>query len=387
MDDPAPTGPAPAETPAADLPEVLLDPDGPAVQARLAGRIRLQAHASGELGSTLYAELLGRAADDVADGGPCWAVLEPFADADEGAAVPLRFMAAVHRLVLRRQAPELALHYPSVGGEAGLHGAWDAFVAAVRTNVDLLRELTALPCQTNEVGRSAALAPGLLWAQARHDLPIDHLEVGASAGLNLRWDAFRYATARGGVAWGDPDSPVDLRGHWEVPPTGLPATAEVVRRRGCDPMPGDVGDQATRETLTASVWADQPERMDRLRGAMALAARIPAPVDAEHAGTWLPRVLADRPADAVTVVTHSVVWRYLEPAERDRVTAALQSHGAEATARNPLVWLRLEPRPPLFTHDGTAYPITATTWPGGHTVELGTAQAHGQEVRWHGTPG
>lgn len=329
----------------------------------------------------MYAQLLGMVADDVQEGGACWAVLRHHAHEPDGQAVPLRFMAAVHRLVLRRMAPALALHYPSVGGTAPPTAAWPAFRRTVAEHVDLLAALTALPCQTNEVGRSAALAPALLWVQRTLGQPLTHYEIGASAGLNLRWDRFRYGTADGSTTWGDPASPVDLTGHWVVPPTDLPVAAHVVGRRGCDPNPLDPADPAAREGLTASVWADQHDRHQRLRGALQLAAAVPAPVDRAPAGSWLPPRLADRPA-GVTAVTHSVVWRYLSEGERLQVSSALADHGGEATPDRAIAWIRLEPVPPATTYDGTPYPVTVTTWPGGITTVVGRAQAHGQEVTW-----
>src|SRR5688500_15637217 len=70
-------------------------------------------HCAG-LGSELYARLLAAAAADCASGGPTWQVLQPVATHDWQAAVALRFMAAVHRLVLEGRAPQLAAFYPSV---------------------------------------------------------------------------------------------------------------------------------------------------------------------------------------------------------------------------------------------------------------------------------
>ena len=104
-----------------------------------------------------------------------------------------------------------------------------------------------------------------------------------------------------------------------------------------------------------------------------------------HSGHWLADVLPDRP-DGLTVVSHSVVWRYVPTDEQDAVIRLLDDVGGSATASSPLVWLRLEPRPPAMVYDGTPYPLLATTWPGGETVELGVAQAHGQDLRWSPRP-
>jgi hypothetical protein len=359
-----------------------LDPTDEADRGRLVARLRSQGRSAAGLGSPLYAHLLPLVADDVAAGGPCWAVLRTVAREPDAAAVPLRFLAAVHRLVLRRLAPALALHYASVGGTAPADGAWPPFRDAVEQHRDLLADLVALPCQTNEVGRSAALAPGLLHLQARHRLPLVHLELGASAGLNLRWDRFRYATADGGVAWGDPASPVDLSGHWLAMDPDLPPAADVVERRGCDPAPIDTADPAGREALTASVWPDQHARHQRLRGALALAAELPVVVDAQGAGDWLPERLDARPDGTTAVVTHSVVWRYIPAEEQVKIRGIMTDTGSAATPTRRLAWMHLEPQPPATTYDGDPYPITVTEWPGGATRVLGTAQAHGQDVVW-----
>src|SRR5437763_1647753 len=76
------------------------------------------------------AELLSRAADDVEAGGPCWEALAGHERDPIGSVLALRFVAAVHRLVLRGAVPALAQHYPSAGGEAG-GDAWPDFRAAV----------------------------------------------------------------------------------------------------------------------------------------------------------------------------------------------------------------------------------------------------------------
>lgn len=353
---------------------------------RLVSRLRSQAESATTLGSPLYAHLLGHVAQDVADHGVCWQVLAHHAHQPDGMALPLRFMAGVHRLVLRRQAPALAQHYASVGGTAGVAGAWPVFRDTVEANVEQLVDLTALGCQTNEVGRSAALGPALLWLSGHHGLPLHHMEIGTSAGLNLRFDHFRYGTHDGTATWGPPGSPVDLTGHWDVAPRGLPETVEVVGRTGCDPQPLDPDDPADRETLTASVWADMPARHARLKGALDLARRVSATIEQATAGEWLARRLPQRPDGAVTVVAHSVVWRYIPEQERQQVQDLLAAHGADATRTSPLVWLRLEPRPPRMTYDGNPYPVLATTWPGGQTLELGQAHAHGQALRWDAPP-
>ncbi|MEE8602175.1 DUF2332 domain-containing protein [Euzebya tangerina] len=349
---------------------------------RWQARLGAQAHSAWQLGSSLYADLLARVGDDLGVRGPCFTVMEPYLHQASSSALGLRFLAAVHRIVLRRQAPALALHYPSVGGSAPVEGAWRPFRNAVEEHRTVLTDLTARTCQTNEVGRSAALAVGLLWLAHTYELPLHHREIGASAGLNLQWDAFTYGTADRSVTWGPADSAVDLTGHWEVPPPTIPRVVEVASRAGCDPRPGDPTTPETREDLTASVWPDQRARHARLKGALALASERPVRVDQAGAGEWLLDVLAERPP-GVTVVTHSVVWRYIPEREREVIVQLLEDHGRDADEQHPIAWLRLEPTPPKMVYDGRPYPLTVTTWPGGTTRVLGHAQAHGQGFRWN----
>src|ERR1700694_1373201 len=88
----------------------------PAPREVLAGWLRLQAQGCADLGSPFYASLLESAANDLHAEGAVWDVLAGFETESEWSAVSLRLMGAVHRLVLQELLPQLAAHYPSVGG-------------------------------------------------------------------------------------------------------------------------------------------------------------------------------------------------------------------------------------------------------------------------------
>ena len=60
------------------------------------------------LGAPTYADL-ARCVAEWSDDEPLASLLAPYADARVGDMVPLRLLAAVHRLALAREAPELAL--------------------------------------------------------------------------------------------------------------------------------------------------------------------------------------------------------------------------------------------------------------------------------------
>ena len=342
---------------------------------RAAFLLRDQASYCAAMGSPLYARLLERAADDAEAGGPVFELLAPFdAPSLRADALALRLMAAVHRLVLIGKAPQLALYYPTAGGSAGPEGAWDAFRALVAEEAKHLASLVALPCQTNEVGRCAALAFGFLELAAVHGRPLRLLAIGASAGLNLRFDRFRYGG--GGVSWGPAESPVDLSGLWLEAPPHLPGELAVVERSGCDPRPVDATTPEGRLQLESSLWADQVVRLERLRAAFEVATREPASLERASVEEWLPRGL-DKPRRGVTsVVYHAIVYEYFTDAVRRGFHEALDRAGAAATADAPLAWLRFEATPAT-----RGYAVTLTTWPGGEERVMATAGAHGSDVR------
>jgi hypothetical protein len=337
--------------------------------------LRHQGDECGKLGSTLYAQVLGGVLDDLAAGGVCAAILLPRAGDHVSTALPLRFLGAVHRQVLDGRAPALAAHYPSVGGTPGQSLVAD-FLATVADLRPEIEERIEYGVQTNEVGRAAVLVGGYAEVARRSGLPLRVLEVGASAGLNLRWDRFWYDT--GASTFGDPASGVRFEGWWEGSPASRPdlATgAEVAVREGCDRNPLDATSEDGRNTLRSYVWPDQRERFARLDAALAVAAELPASVVAADVGEWVEGHLAEPVPGLATVVVHSIVWQYLSRASRDRMRAALRRAGARARASSPVAWLRMEPAGPLAD-------LRLTWWPGGGEEVLGFGGYHGRPVRW-----
>src|SRR5260370_8358285 len=81
----------------------------------VARRLLKQADWCERLGSSLYSTLLRHAAEDVRAGGVCCAVLHDHHDDPPDSALGLRFLGAVHRLVLEEKAPQVAACYPSAG--------------------------------------------------------------------------------------------------------------------------------------------------------------------------------------------------------------------------------------------------------------------------------
>lgn len=344
-------------------------------RAHVGGLFREQADGCRGLGSPLYAHLLSRAADDIEAGGPAWGLLRAHAGDPPGSALALRFMGAVHRLVLRGLAPDLAGNYPSAGGRRPVEDAWPSFRAAILDHSALLREEITRPVQTNEVGRCAALVGGFLVVARETSLPLRVLEIGSSAGLNLRWDRFSYEAR--GATWGPRSSPVRLCSFntQRLPPFDV--AARVTARRGCDTNPLDAASPEDRLTLTSFVWGDQLGRLRLLRSALEVAATVPAPVDRADATQWLERQLGEDCSGAATVVFHSIVAQYLPDAGRIRLEGLLEAAGRRASPRAPLAWLRMEPA-------GDHADVHLTTWPGRVESLVAHSGYHGAGVEWLG---
>jgi len=326
-----------------------------------------------KLDSQLYSELLCEAAADVRALGVCWKVLHDHHDDPPGSALALRFLGAVHRLALEGNAPELAACYPSMGGDADCAGLWSRFHAVVDQHAAALRDLVHFPVQTNEVGRCAALLGGFLDVVHRTGLPLRLLEVGAAAGLILRWDQYHYEA--GDEGWGDPGSPVRISGAFVDAHPRFDVTAKIIERRGCDASPIDPGTEEGKLALQAYMWPDQVERFRRLAAAIDVARRVPAQIDKANAADWVETALATRVHGVATVVYHSIVWQYLPSEDRARLERTMATTGQAATVDNPLAWLRFEP-------GRDAAEVHLRLWPGGEDRLLARSGFHGKPVHW-----
>ncbi|HEV2027257.1 MAG TPA: DUF2332 domain-containing protein [Candidatus Dormibacteraeota bacterium] len=338
----------------------------------LAVRLRFQAQGCAELGSPFYGSLLESAAADLEAGGAVLDVLAGFESEPEWSALALRLMGAVHRLVLQGRLAQLEPHYPSVGGDGDAAAAWPTFRDALREHRPEIRRLIGRGCQTNEVGRSAALLGGFLEVAHRTGLPLRLLEIGASAGLNLRWDRYRYESGKSGepgeAGWGDENSAARFVHFFDVPPP-LDRAAEVVERRGCDLEPIDPTTDEGSLALRSFIWADQLGRLTRLDGAIAIAQEMPVEVERLEAATFLERELATPRRGVATVVYHSVFIQYLSEEGQRRIADAIDNVKPHASTDAPIYHLRMEP-------DAGRFEIRLD-----HEL-LGTSQAHGTGVKW-----
>jgi hypothetical protein len=332
--------------------------------------MRLQARACEQLGSPLYADLLERVAADVEGEGPSWEIMRGHEDDAAGSALALRLMGAVNRLVLAGGEPALDRLYRDPGRDG--EEVWREFRVVLTRNRERLSDFVERPVQTNEVGRCAALLPGFLAVAAATGLPLRLLEIGASAGLNLHWDLYRYDSER--VCWGPSDSPLAIR--FELEGEGaLPALdrVEIAERRGCDAAPIDSTGAEGEIDLLAYVWPDQPDRIERVRAALAIVRGREVKVEKAGAATWVERVLGEPAHGRATILFHSIVAQYLGQKELAAFHRQIREAGERAMAAAPLAWLRMEPA-------GERAEVRLATWPGGQDHLLARAGYHGTPV-------
>lgn len=298
---------------------------------------------------------------------------DPLADA-----LALRLVGALHGLVRSGHAPALAALYPPalLPDRARLAAALRATFADRTMDAWLLPWLENAP-QTNEVGRSAVLMPGLMVIVGETGLPLRLFELGSSAGLNLWLDRWRYTL--GEAKFGPDDTGVRLTPHWRGLPAPL-AEVTIAERRGVDINPLDVTDPATAARLLAYVWPDQPTRLGRAAAAIAATAKAPPVIDRADAADWVEAHVATVPG-AATVVLHSIAFQYFPADTRACITAHMAVTGQGASATSPLAWLRFEPDTATA---GAAPVLRLTLWAGGDPDErlLARAHPHGTSIEW-----
>lgn len=233
--------------------------------------------------------------------------------------------------------------------------------------------------QTNEVGRCAALLPVL----ARLPQPLALIEVGASAGLCLYPDRYRYRYDDR-PAIGPAASSVELACQ-TAGPVPLPAHPPAVAwRAGVDLNPLDVTDPDDMRWLECLVWPGPAEadRLHRLRAAVRVARAAPPELVRGDLNAAVADLVACAPAGTTPVVLHSAVLAYLTAEERaafSRTVRGLAGHWVanEGAAVLPEVERRLPPHTPRRRGD---FVISLD----GHPVAR--ADPHGRHLAWLDPP-
>ncbi len=342
------------------------EPDG------ISAHLTRNEHMCARMGSPFSAELLHRTVQDYEQGGVIRAFFEADRRRGQTTRIGLRLLGAWHALALDGSDAALAAHYPSTGGDGDASAAWRAAERAMATHAQRIATIFEQTPQTNEVARAMPLLGGLLALAARSTGDVRLFDVGSSAGLMLRLDAYGYEGR--GWQWGDRASELVLRNRetsGSLPHRDVPM--RIVERRGCDLHPLDPNDPAQRVTLLSYIWADQRERFERAQAAYRVARRVPAPVDTADLFQWVPAI---GPRDgALTVFMHSVVAEHFSAEMRERLRMAMTAACSRATKLAPMAWLRMEQGEHHFE-------TRATLWPSGDDLLVATSDGHAQEIEW-----
>lgn len=301
-------------------------------------------------------------------------LLDLAAQARPGQVPANMLMAAVHLLVLKDPELPFARFFPTVLGDSAepperAGAEFRAFCAEHRDAiVHVVRERLV---QTNAPGRGTAIRLAMHEIADRVDGPVTFLEIGASAGIQLRFD--RWAVETGGRRFGPADAPLTVRTQWRAdgPPPDLDRIPPIRDRLGVDLHPVDVTDPEERLWLQALVWPEHRDRFAELATALDAVAADPPTIVPGDAIDVLPRLdaleLAD---DAPLVVFHSMVRMHVPPERRDAFDAAIASLGG----RRRLLHVSLE----LVGRDPVLLALRDSQ---GADRDLALAEGHGRWIQ------
>lgn len=313
-------------------------------------------------------------------------------DAPEQQQIPVLLFAAMHDLLLRGNDDELAAFYPNLTADPSLAIAdadpFPVFRRVALANTDTLRAtIASRNTQTNEVGRCAYFLPvfGIVAAEVG---PLAHLDVGASAGLNLSWPLYDYMYEPGGSVGAASTVHMTCKTRGEPPiPKSMP---QLVRAIGLDMSPIDVRDDEAVRWLEACVWPDQPGRFQRLVAAIEIARRSPPDLRQGDAVASVAALVDEVAEFGHPLVTTSWILNYLPEDGQRAFVAELDNVGS----RRDLSWVVAEspgqtPGLPIPTAGGEEITvISLVTWRDGARGirRFATAHPHGSWLKWEPPP-
>jgi hypothetical protein len=235
--------------------------------------------------------------------------------------------------------------------------------------------------QTNEVRRCTALLPAFLTIARETRLPVELLELGPSAGLNLLVDRYRYRYAAG--AWGPHGSPLELvadEREGRVPSELLDTELHVVRRRGIDLAPVDATTDAGYLLLRSFLWPGLEDRVQRLDEAIAVLraeAEPPELLEGDYV-ELLPELLAERGGDAMTIVFQTASTGYLPSEAAARLRESLDAAGEDG---RPLAWVSTRRHDERERSSDDHYELELRVWPGAPRL-VAHLDFHGNWLDW-----
>ena len=249
-------------------------------------------------------------------------------------------------------------------------------VDVVRNDPDLVRRELHRYTQTNEPGRSAVLQAVIARLSQRHPGPVNLVDVGTSASINLFLDKFHVASSDDG----DPLTLVcrDLGGVDRS--LALPYVAS---RVGIDIAPLDLGNDDDRLWLESCLWPEEHRRQRRFEAiADAWPTWPPFEVLTGTAVSRLDDALALGPAQNLTIVINTWAAFYFSEAEQPEYYDMMSARCSNAN----VAWISVEspygiswPTPASVSvppQNGGAHVLV--TEPGGVPTSWGWCHHHGQ---------
>jgi hypothetical protein len=224
--------------------------------------------------------------------------------------------------------------------------------------------------QTNESKRCVALLPAI-WSTGLERFHL--VEIGASAGLNLAIDHYRYRWD--GVEWGPSGSPVVL----EAASRGgrpRPRPIEVLSRTGLDLNPIDLEDPDERSWLLALIWPEHTERRARLEKAIEIAKHVPMRMVEGDATETLNVVLTSLPEGDPVVVMNSMALMQFARSQRESLYRTIEEAGSQRPVRRVSFEI-------LAAGDEW---VTIASDAGRGLAQIGQAHPHGEWVELYARP-
>jgi hypothetical protein len=356
--------------------------------------------------SPLYAALCPLLAED-------HTALSMYADVPGTQRRPNLLLAALHYSVLRDQGHYFARWFKTVDGtrsadDPQLKNALSSFVTE---RFDELKELVSKGAtQTNEVGRSALVLPALATLGDEQSKAVTIVEIGTSAGLNLRPHAYAITYSNPdctSTTVGPLESPVRIATDSSQSPEPLPFTAIEALLLGTpigvDLNPLDPTNEFQARWLCALIWPDDITRFLRLRAALNYAADNPIAIVQGDAVATVGAHIASVPTDEYPVVVTTWVLTYLtEPQRRafceELVLAAQTRDFAWIAMEHPAyanglpwpeevtaTWGSQSLNPVLQTIVKFGTPLVVHRYQNGARSSewIASVHAHGHWINWH----
>ena len=247
-----------------------------------------------------------------------------------GQQAPYLFFGAVQYLLLRGAPHPLRTFYPSVVGSQAREPehAGPALIDFCRIYRDELeQQIRTRLVQTNVVRRVIGLRIALAEVAKTSGAPIHLIEVGASAGVHLHVDRYRYRI--GDRSYGPEGATVTVDSRWigARPPPDLDPIPPIATRVGIDLNPVPATDADQRRWLRALVWPENQADAHLLEAALTSLAADPPAIIAGDAIEVCPKLGRDLPRGEPRIVFHAATRMHVPAGRQAAFDEAIDSMG------------------------------------------------------------